>query len=212
MCTFVESVRQTVFPNTLLKMSIAGVLMLGIVLAPPSVSAAIDEDPPTLIKNLRTELNSKDLMRRDLALVDIVVLGRCPASCTVSLASGQGKQIRFENDSDVGTVIDLDALIPDLMKVYRSGPADGHRLMALAALVNIGNHEALTQLVEESPLQSADVKRATNRTLAAFYLEQYPELMERTLRTKTLTIEDVDRAEQVRIKVARDEAKMQVEG
>lgn len=189
--------------KVLLALGIAGLLGGGILLFATPSSAPVADDPPTLIKHLRTELKSKDALRRDHALVDIVALGRCSASCSVPLASVQGKTISIQNQTELGTVIDLDALVPDLITVYRSGPADGHRLLALSALINIGNQKALETLADEAPSQSQDVRRATNRTLASFYLEKYPELMKRAERTKTLTIQDVQRAERIRLRVAR---------
>lgn len=177
--------------------------LLGTAPAPEQASS----DPPTLIKHLRTELQSKDPIRRDHALVDIITLGHCTGSCTINLASVEEKQIRIESDSDVGAVVDLDALIPDLKKVYRSDPAGtGHRLLALSALINIGNQNALKTLTEDVPAQPANVQRATHRSLAAFYLEKYPELLEQTERRKRLSIEDVERAERVRLRVARKES------
>jgi len=74
--------------------------------------------------------------------------------------------------------MDLEALVPDLMKAYRSGSADGHRLMALSALINIGNAKALEQLAAESSDRSSEqprrVNKTTQRSLAAFYLEKEP--------------------------------------
>jgi hypothetical protein len=159
-------------------------------------------DPPTLIKHLRTELHSGDPVRRDNALVDITTLGRCTASCSVFLVSIPGKKVSFENETGVGTAIDLGALTPDLIQVYQSGPADGHRLLALSALINIGNQDALKKLAREISSQSAAVQRHTHRTMVAYYLEKYPELREETVRTRVLKIEDVDRAERVRLRLA----------
>ena len=193
--------------HVLLALGLAVLLGGGLLLyaAPDSEPAA--DDPPTLIKHLRTELQSRDPVRRDHALVDIVSLGRCSGSCSVSLASVRDKQLSIQNETEVGTVLDLDALIPDLITVYRTGPARGHRLLALSALINIGNQEALARLADEAPSQSADVERATNRTLAAFYLEKYPELMKQARRTKTLTVQDIQRAERIRLSVARRQAR-----
>ena len=118
---------------------------------------------------------------------------------------------RVENESGAGTAIDLDALVPDLMKAYRSGPADGHRLLALSALINIGNTRALEQLAtdssDRSSQQSGRVNSATQRALVAHYLEMYPELTERAMRNMTFSIEDAQRAETVRGKLAKKEAK-----
>ena len=177
--------------------------LLGTAPAPKQASG----DPPTLVKHLRTELQSKDPVRRDHALVDIITLGRCTGSCTINLASVRGRRISIESESDVGAVVDLDALVPTLMTVYRSDPAGtGHRLLALSALISIGNQNALKALVEDIPSQPADVQSATHRSLAAFYLEKYPELLEKTERRRMLSIEDVERAERVRLRVARKDA------
>lgn len=176
--------------------------MGSILLAPPA-AAQDPSPPPTLIKHLRTELQSTDAMRLNMALVDVVMLARCTASCTVPLVSVRGKEIRITNESGTGGVVDLDALTPDLIEVYKSGPVDGLRLMALSALISIGNQQALEQVIEVSSAQSPDVKRTTDRTLAAFYLEKYPDLMERAQRTKTLRIVDIQRAERMRVKAER---------
>jgi len=168
-------------------------------------------DPPGLIEHLRAEIGSKDAMRQQNALVDVIVLSRCEASCTVSFQSIPDKMLRVENESGVGPVMDLNALVPDLMKAYRSGPADGYRLLALSALVNIGNVRALEQLATESSdgssQQSKRVDQQTQRSLAAFYLEKYPELNGRMGRAMTFSVEDVRRAESVRVKLAKKEAK-----
>lgn len=168
-------------------------------------------DPPSLIEHLRAEIGSKDAMRQQNALMDVIVLSRCEASCTVNFQSIPDKMLRVENESGVGSAIDLNALVPDLMKAYRSGPADGHRLLALSALVNIGNARALEQLATESSdgssQQSRRVDKKTQRSLAAFYLEKYPELRGRMGRAMTFSVEDVRRAESVRVKLAKKEAK-----
>jgi hypothetical protein len=162
-------------------------------------------DPPTLIKHLRTELHSKDPVRRDLALVDIAGLGRCTASCSVTLLSVPGKNVSIANDTELGTVVDLEVLVPDLIRVYQRDPVDGHRLLALAALIYIGNQAALEKLIAEIPSQSPDVQQRTTRTLVGYYLEKYPELREETERTRVLEIEDVERAERLRLQVAQAE-------
>jgi hypothetical protein len=153
-----------------------------------------------LVKHLRKELQSKNAMRRQMALLDVNVLAHCRESCTVNLQSIQGKQIRIENEAGAGTVVDLDGLIPALLKNYRRGPADGHRLLALSALLHIGNEKALDQLVAQEGEQSKAVERATQRGLAGFYLEKYPELMTRAQRTQRLTLDDVARAKALRMR------------
>ena len=170
---------------------------------PRDAVAQEDDAPPTLVKHLRKELRSKNAMRRQMALLDVNVLAHCRGSCTVNLQSVQGKQIRIENEAGAGTVVDLDGLIPTLLENYRQGPADGHRLLALSALLNIGNEKALERLLDEEARQSNQVKRATQRGLAAFYLEKYPELMERVQRTRRLTLDEVAEAKALRMRRGR---------
>ena len=199
---------QTFFPRILLLITLTGSL-----LGAPLVAAPLSAlpDPPSLIKHLRAELGSKDAMRQQNALIDVIMLSKCEASCTVNFHSIPDKMLRVENESGAGTAMDLDALVPDLMNAYRSGPADGHRLMALSALVNIGNASALEQLAAESSdrssRQSSRVNKTTQRSLAAFYLEMYPELIEKMGRSQTFSIEEVRRAEGVRVRLAKKEAR-----
>lgn len=193
-------------PSMVLPIFLAGLFGMGSLVSPTLTSIASTDDPPTLVKHLRTEMRSKEPMRRDLAILDVIVLARCTGSCTIQLASIEGKQIRIENETGVGRLVDLDALTPDLLDVYRRGPADGHRLLALSALINIGNQKALEQLMTDAPNRSNEVQTSTNRSLAAFYLETYPELTKRALRSKRIYIEDVQRADRLRLKVARREA------
>lgn len=175
----------------------------GVLICPPEATAQNEGDRPTLIKHLRSELNSKNAMRRNMALLDINTLAHCRESCTVNLQTVQGKQIRIENETGMGTVVDLDALTPDLLRSYRQGPADGHRLMALSALLHIGNEKALERLVEEETRQSKRMKKATQRGLAGFYLEKYPELTKRAMRTRRLSLDDVARAKAYRMRKAK---------
>lgn len=94
-----------------------------------------------------------------------------------------------------------------MLDAYRTGPADGHRLLALSALINTGNDKVLAQLLEEESAQSEKVARETQRSLAHYYLTKYPELVERAKRKNTFSIEDVQRAEVVRVKLAKKESK-----
>lgn len=103
--------------------------------------SALRDSPPTLGTHLRSELQAKDSMRRQMALLDINTLAYCTASCNISLRSVQNQQIRIENETGSGAFVDLDVLVPDLVKSYRQGPADGHRLLALSALLQIGNEK-----------------------------------------------------------------------
>jgi hypothetical protein len=173
----------------------------------PSVSEAVAVDPPTLTKHLRTELRSEDPIRQSRALVDIITLAGCPETCTVHLQSASDKKLRVENETGMGNAIDLDALVPDLMSAYREGPVDGTRLLALSALIKVGNEKAFEQLIDEKEGQSENVQKATNRSLASFYLEKYPELTERAFRSGNLTIDDVRRAERLRLRLVRKAAK-----
>lgn len=180
---------------------LAGLLLgIGLLAAPAQSVAQSTDGPPTLITHLRSELQAKDPMRRQLALLDVNTLAHCTGSCTVSLRSIQDKKIRIENETGMGSVVDLEALVPDLLESYRRGPADGHRLLALSALLHVGNEKGLERLIDEGAFQSDHVRQATQRGLAAFYLEKYPELTERTLRTKRLSLDDVTRAKALRMK------------
>ena len=193
--------------------ALAALLLTGLPLAsasaettPPSQTMLVPADPPTLIKHLRTELRSGDAVREERALIDVIALAGCADTCTVHLASAGERRLRMQNDTDTGSAVDLDALIPDLIEAYRSGPADGHRLLALSALINVGNEPALERLIGDKDAQNGAVRKATDRSLAAFYLEKYPELSERSLRRKTLSIEDVERARALRLKAVQAEA------
>jgi len=182
-----------------------GLLLGAALLVLPLEAIAQDDSRPTLVKHLRNELKAKDAERRHMALMDINTLAHCGESCTVNLQTVQGKQIRIESETGAGSVVDLDGLIPDLLESYRRGPADGHRLLALSALLHIGNEKALERLIEEETPQSEGVKRATQRGLASFYLTKYPELMERAMRTRQLSLDDVARAKAYRMRKAKSE-------
>ena len=195
---------------------LGALLLAGLVLHPPSAAAAAPtqaetatpdpSDPPTLIKHLRTEINARDARRQEKALIDVIALAGCAETCTVSLVSAGEKMLRMQNETGTGSAVDLDALIPDLLEAYRSGPADGNRLLALSALINVGNETALERLIEEKERQNTTVRKATDMSLAGFYLEKYPELTERSLRRHSLSIEDVQRAKALRLKAVRADA------
>ena len=200
-------------PRTALLLALAGCL-LGVPLATAAPLGGPAQDPPTLVQHLRTEIGSKDALRQGNALMDVIMLSQCEASCTVDFLSIPDKTLRVENESGVGRTMDLDALVPDLMKAYRTSPVgghDGHRLLALHALINIGNAASLEQLVADSSdpssRQSDRVNKNTQRSLAAFYLAKYPELTERATRNMTFSLDDVRRAETVRVKLAKKETK-----
>lgn len=188
-----------------LRLFAAALFGTALFMVPVQHSVAQTDGPPSLIERLRSELRSEDSTQRQRALVDVIALAGCAETCTVSLQSIEEKKLSITNETGTGAVVELNNLVPDLLEVYRSGPADGHRLLALSALINIGNPQALEKLVEEGRSQSEKTKRATHRSLAAFYLEKYPELMERTFKTKNLSIEDVRRAETLRIRKLKEE-------
>jgi hypothetical protein len=180
-----------------LALSLAGLLTAGPLFAQSTAT------PPTLIKHLRTELNSKDGDRQERALVDVIALANCPASCVVALQSRTDQTLRIENETGTGSVVDLDGLVPDLLRAYRQGPADGHRLLALTALINVGNDAGLEQLIDEKDVQNAKVQHTTNKRLAAFYFAKYPEIVEKTMRGRVLSLDDVHRAESRRLRAAK---------
>jgi len=169
-------------------------------------SPLMTDDPPTLIQHLRSELQQKDPVRREYALMDVIALANCPTSCTLSLNSVQGKQIKIENNDGAGSVVDLTALLPALLDTYRKGPADGYRLMALSALVRIGDEKTLERLASERGTQSKAMSEQTSRSLAAFYLAKYPELEKGLSRTGRLSVRDVEKAKAVRVRLARKAA------
>jgi hypothetical protein len=159
-------------------------------LAPPA--AAAPDDPSSLTAHLRAELRAEDPARQERALMDAVKLATCGAACTIQLSSNAGRTLRLQNDT--GLALGLDALIPDLLEAYRRGPTDGHRQLALVALVHTGNQAAFEQLIEAKAGQGARVRSATDHALAGYYLERYPELIEPSVRRKTLSLRDVAEA------------------
>lgn len=176
-----------------------------LLMSPIQRSVAQSDRPPSLIEHLRNDLRSDDPMQRERALVDVIALAGCAETCTVSLQSIEERQLRIANETGTGAVVELTNLVPDLLEAYRSGPADGHRLLALSALINIGNPQALEKLVEEGNNQSEKTRRVTHRSLAAFYLAKYPELKEGAFKSKALSIEEVRRAETLRIRKLKEE-------
>jgi hypothetical protein len=169
-------------------------------LAVPGQTATAQDAPPSLIQHLRSNLQSNNATERENALVDVITLASCSDVCTVNFRSVEEKKLTISDETGTGGVVELNALVPDLLAAYRSGPADGHRLLALSALINIGNETALERLIEEGAFQSKTTNRATQKSLAAFYLEKYPELAERTMRTKRLSMDDVRRAKALRVR------------
>ena len=204
--------------SRLLFIFVAGLLLAGVLLTIPVVAVPVvaapsaselstseAADPPTLVKHLRASLHARDATHRQNALVDVVVLSACQASCIVQLRSISNRMLRIDNESGVGTAVDLDALATDLMAVYRNNRFDdGEHLLALAALINIDNRNALVQLIHDSTVrpyqQSQRVRRVTQLSLAAHYRGLYPELMTTANRNNSFSIADVDRAEARRAK------------
>jgi hypothetical protein len=176
----------------------AGLLVL------PSQTAAA-QDAPSLLQNLRNDLQSNDPVQREHALMDVISLATCGDACTIIFRSIDEKKLTIANETGTGHVVELNALIPDLIDVYRSGPADGHRLIALSALLNIGNEAALERLIDEGARQSKETNRMTQRSLAAFYLEKYPELLDQTMKTKRLSMDDVHRAKALRVRQMKNQ-------
>lgn len=137
------------------------------------------------------------------ALIDVISLSLCNSSCEIALRSMTNRKISIENETGAGKIVDLDILTPDLVRTYQRGPADGQRLLALQALINIGNMSALEQIANAKGQQSKAVQDATNKSLIAFYLGKYPELEGRTNRRSVLSISEVQRAESVRLKMTK---------
>ena len=187
-------------------------LVAGLLTFPTGSSAqSMTDDPSPLVKHLQNKLQSQNSMRQESALVDVIALTTCHGTCAISFQSvnkkNKQKILTFANEAGTGYEVDLKALIPDLMEAYRSGPADGHRLLALSALINIGDAKTLERLVDEGARQSGAMNDATQRSLAAFYLEKYPALRNRAVRTGTITLDDVRRAEAIHVKRTKKIAK-----
>jgi hypothetical protein len=178
-------------------LALAALLLVGL----PEASAVAGpgpDAPPSLTDHLREELRSQEPERLNRALTDIVALAGCEDACVVALQSDHENTIRIENESDVGHPIDLASLTPDVLSVYRDGPTPGHQLLALSALLQIGDEQALERVVDLKDEQPGRVEAATNRSLAAYYLDRYPELSTPTFRAKQLSIEEVRRAQAAR--------------
>jgi len=164
----------------------------------------IAEDPPTLVEHLRKELQSKEDRRRELALVDVIALANCPENCTLTLLSAQGKTLRIENDTGVGAAVDLNRLTPELLQAYRrSDMQDGLRLLALSALINVGNEKAIESLVQNPSSGSERVQRESNKILVSFFLEEYPELLDGARKKQAFSLDDVEKVRALRLKRVR---------
>ena len=152
----------------------------------PKDEAPLVQTDPTIIDHLRTEIRDRDPARRENALVDVIAMATCQAPCTVQLTSLPGESVRI-NDTENALV----GLGPDLFQVYRSGPTDQHRLLALSALMSVGDEGRINRLIEKPVPVSFELERKTQRHIAAFYLDRYPELQRRAERTGTISIDDV---------------------
>jgi len=145
----------------------------------------------TLVDYLRGEIRSDDLERREHALMDVVKLVNCQSYCVIPFKSFPGKTLRIHNDSDFGSVIDVSALIPDLIWVYQTGPTDGLRLLALAGLLYLGDETSLKRVLSASWAAPPSVRRATHRHVADFFLLRYPVLEKRIRDTWVLSWADI---------------------
>ena len=167
----------------------------------------LDTTPTTLIEHLRTELRAKDTLRQQNALVDVIALASCRAACSVTLRSASDKDVRIEHEPGVPAVLNLTALVPDLMRSYRFSPNDGTQLLALSALINVGNERSIEALVGTRLKKSARVEKTTQRSITAFFLDRYPELNDQAVRNGTLSLTDVAKVRQQRARDARKLAK-----
>lgn len=198
-------------PRLLLSLLLVGSLVAPSIpaTAAPDSGPALSENRPSLISHLRTELRSNDALRRQNALMDVIMLANCPGSCTVQFHS-LPKSLHIDNEMGVGTAIDVNALVPDLLRTYQSGPTDGHRLLALSALINIGNEDVLETLISENMGVSSSVKKTTHQRVAAFLLTEYPELTERTVRSKSLSMDDVQLVKMKRERELKQQMRAQI--
>jgi hypothetical protein len=118
------------------------------------------------------------------------------------------RTIRIDNDTGVGSVVDLTALAPDLTRIYRIGPTDEFRILALSALLNMGHEKGLETLISNIDLVSPRVQKITHGGVSTFFLAKYPALTEQISRSGTLSLDAIQvaraRAErQMRIQLRR---------
>ena len=165
--------------------------------------APLVQTTPPLIEHLRTELRARDWDRQERALVDVVALATCQASCSVQLQSMPGKTVRGSADLSA----DLLGLGPDLLRAYRTSPSDGHRLLVLSALMNVSDEASLDALIENPGPVSNKQARTTQRHVRSFYLERYPELRYQARRTGILSLDDVKIARDRHERIQRREAR-----
>lgn len=163
------------------------------------------QQTPTLAQELETALQSTSWLRRHMALLDVSAIANCPGDCTVGLHTLEGRDFTLSTnpETSTGEILDLTALAPKLVTCYRLGPDQGSRLLALSALIGIGDEKALNSLLEDGPAQSSRVSRATQQSITAFYLERYPELARMARKNGgEITFDDIDRVKRVRVKKA----------
>jgi hypothetical protein len=160
---------------------------------------------PFLMDGFRTGLRSNSPMHRHLALLDVGALANASSQVyRMGLHTAENRQFQFVNNAEVltGEIMDLTPLVSDLVANYYRGPEDYHRLLALYALTGIGADDALTTILEDGGAGSHEVKRITQRHLSRYYLEKYPELVNRTRMTRTFSLQDVERVKRSRAKTA----------
>ena len=181
---------------------LAAVLLPDSGMAQTRPSSTVAENSSPLIMHLRNQLRAPEARQRELALVDVIALANCNTSCTLGLHSLQNnKKLRVDDATGAASVLDLNALVPDVRRIYRRESPESHKLLALSALINIGNEEALESLIEKpSNSAASQVGRQTNRSIASFFLEKYPELKRQTERTGHLSLTDVRRVRAVHLK------------
>lgn len=114
-----------------------------------------------------------------MALLDIIALANCRTSCLLRLHSAQKKTLQITNESELGAAVDLDVLISDVVRLYRSGDVDETRLLALSALINIGNEQTLQSLIESPDETSERVERSTHKSVAFFFWSSTPNCLKR---------------------------------
>ncbi len=69
--------------------------------------------------------------------------------------------------------VDFTRTVPKLYKIYRYDENEGHRIMALAALGNIGNRNVMERLREDVSYETSErIRRQTLYVLAHFYKNQ----------------------------------------
>lgn len=167
------------------------------------------EDPPTLVGHLRTELRAKTTTRQEQALADVISLSGCFASCTVQLQSlgQQSIRLQIDNTTGVGPLLDLNALNPDLLRIYHTGKTDEARLMALSAIMGLGNETTIESLVNTPSSQSARVGDITHRVVVQFFVNAYPELLKNGQKLRTVSMDEVAELRAERVRQARRAAR-----